>query len=53
MGFTSQGMERTFHKQTFHILRNGWMDCRDVFHAALCLYHCLMGQIYVAEYEVY
>ena len=27
-----------FHE---HIFRNGWMDCRDPFHAALCLHCCV------------
>ena len=27
--------------QTFCIFRNGWIDCRDVFHAVLYLYHCV------------
>ena len=24
-----------------YILRNGWMDCIDAFHAVLCLYWCV------------
>ena len=27
--------------QTFCIFRNGWIDCRDAFHAVLHLYHCV------------
>ena len=26
------------------IFRNGWMDCRDAFHAVLCLYFCVMDK---------
>ena len=37
MAFTYQNMGRTFHKYILRIFRNGWMDCRDTFHAVLCL----------------
>ena len=35
---------RAFHKYILRIFRNGWMDCRDAFHAALCLYCCVMDK---------
>jgi len=38
MAFTYRDMGRLFHD---YILRNGWMDCIDAFHAALCLYYCV------------
>jgi len=34
-------MLHAFHKYIHCIFRNGWMDCRDAFHAALCLYCCI------------
>jgi len=34
-------MGREFHEYILRIFRNGWMDCRDVFHAVLCLYCCV------------
>ena len=33
MAFTYRDMGRAFHE---YIFRNGWMDCRDTFHAVLC-----------------
>ena len=41
MAFTYQDMGRVFHEYILRIFRNGWMDCRDAFHAALCLYCCV------------
>ena len=41
MAFTYQDMGRAFHEYILRIFRNGWMDCRDAFHAALCLYCCV------------
>ena len=41
MAFAYRGMGRVFHEHIFHIFRNGWMDCRDAFHAVLCLYCCV------------
>ena len=41
MAFTYRDMGRAFHKSILHIFRNGWMDCRHAFHAALCLYCCV------------
>ena len=32
-------MGARFHEYILRIFRNGWMDCRDTFHAVLCL-HC-------------
>jgi len=48
MAFTYRDMGHTFHEyilHILHILHNGWMDCRDTFHAALCLN--------IPEYEAY
>ena len=42
-------MGRTFHEYILRIFHNGWMDCRDAFHAVLCLY---IGQN-IAEHEAY
>ena len=53
MAFTYRDtMGRTFHKYILHIFRNGWMDCRDAFHAVLCLYCCVADKN-IAEYEAY
>jgi len=41
MAFTYRDMGRTFHEYILRIFRNGWMDCRDAFRAALCLYCCV------------
>jgi len=41
MAFTYWDMGRTFHDYILRIFRNGWMDCRDAFHAVLCLYCCI------------
>ena len=41
MAFTYWDMGSTFHKYILCIFRNGWMDCRDTFHAVLCLYCCV------------
>jgi len=38
------------HELVFCIFHNDWMDCRDAFHAVLCLYYCVIGQN-IAEYE--
>ena len=48
MAFTYRDMGHTFHKYILRIFHNGWMDCRDAFHAIL-LYN---GQN-IAEYEAY
>jgi len=53
--FGFRGMGHAFHE---HILRifhsyNGWMDCRDAFHAVLCLYFCVTARQNIAEYEAY
>jgi len=45
MAFVYQDMGRVFHEYILCIFCNGWMDCRDVFHAVLSLY--------CAEYKVY
>ena len=37
MAFTYRDMGRTFHEYILHIFCNGWMDCRDSFHAVLYL----------------
>jgi len=44
MAFTYRDMGHTFHE---YIHRNGWMDCRDAFHAALCLYCCVTDKTYL------
>ena len=49
MAFTYRDMGRAFHE---YILCNGWMDCRDAFHAALCLYCCVTDKK-IPEYEAY
>ena len=41
MAFTHQDMGHVFHEHILRIFRNGWMDCRDSFHAVLCLYCCV------------
>ena len=41
MAFTYQDMGCTFHEYILRIFCNGWMDCRDAFHAILCLYCCV------------
>ena len=33
MAFTYRDMGSTFHKYILRIFCNGWMDCRDAFHA--------------------
>jgi len=53
MAFTYRDMGCVFHEHILRIFHNGWMDCRDAFHAVLCLYCCIMDKTYVAEYEVY
>jgi len=45
MAFTYRDMGDIFHEYILRIFYNGWMDCRDAFHAVLSLY--------CAEYEVY
>jgi len=39
--FTYRDMGRAFHEYSLRIFRNGWMGCRDAFHAVLCLYRCV------------
>jgi len=34
----------TFFASILRIFCNGWMDCRDAFHAVLCLYCCVMDK---------
>ena len=51
MAFTYWDMGRAFHEYILRIFRNGWMDCRDAFHAVFCLY-CCVGQN-IAKYEAY
>jgi len=41
MTFMYRDMGRTFHEYILRIFCNGWMDCRDAFQAALCLYRCV------------
>ena len=41
------------HEYIVRIFRNGWMDCRDAFHAALCLRTLLCNGQNIAEYEAY
>ena len=41
MPFMYQDMGRAFYEYILRIFGNGWMDCRDAFHAALCLYCCI------------
>ena len=49
MAFTYQDMGGAFHEYIFH---NGWMECRDAFHAVLCFYCCVTDKK-IAEYEAY
>ena len=52
MAFTYGDMGGAFHKYILHtVFRNGWMDCRDAFHAVLCLYSCNVQN--VPEYKAY
>jgi len=37
MAFHLSRYRHTFHKHILRILCNGWEDCRDTFHAVLCL----------------
>jgi len=39
--FTYWDMGHAFHEYILCIFRNGWIDCRDAFHAVLCLYCCV------------
>jgi len=48
MALMFRDMGHVFHEYILRIFRNGWMDCRDAFHAVLCLY----GQS-ITEYEAY
>ena len=41
MTFMYRDMGLAFHMYILRIFRNGCMDCRDAFHAALCLYRCV------------
>jgi len=51
MAFTYRDMGHVFHEYILCIFCNGWMDCRDAFHAVLCLYCCIRQNI--TEYEAY
>ena len=54
MAFMYGSMGVRFTSIYFRIFRNGWVDCRDAFHAVVCLYCCVTDRTYtVAEYEVY
>ena len=50
MPFTYRDIGRTFPKHILCIFCNGWMDCRDAFHALLIL---LCNGQDIAEYETY
>jgi len=52
MAFTYRDMGHTFHEYILHIFRNGWMDCRDAFHAVICVILLYNGQN-IAEYKAY
>jgi len=52
MAFTYRDIGRASHEYILRIFCNGWMDCRDTFHAALCLYCCITDKN-IAEYEAY
>ena len=41
MAFTYRGMGHTFHEDIRRMFRNCLMNCRDAFHAVLCLYCCV------------
>ena len=41
MAFMYRDMGHVFHEHILHIFCNGWMDCRDAFHAVHCLYCCV------------
>ena len=41
MAFTYWDMGRAFYYYILRIFCNSWMNCRDVFHAVLCLYCCV------------
>jgi len=41
MAFTYWDMGHSFYEFILHIFCNGWTDCRDAFHAVLCLYCCV------------
>jgi len=44
MAFTYRDMRYVFHEYILCIFRNGWMDCRNAFHAVVCLYCCVMDR---------
>jgi len=44
MAFMYWGVGRMFHKRILRIFHNRRMDCRDAFHAVLCLYCCVMDR---------
>ena len=48
MAFTYRDMGCEFHEHIVRIFCNGWMDCRDAFHAIL-----LCNGQYIAKYEAY
>ena len=52
MAFTYRGMRCTFHEYILRIFRNCWMDCKDTFHAVVCLYCCVTDRN-IAEYKAY
>jgi len=39
-----------FDDQTFRIFLNGWIDCRNAFHAVLC-FMILHNGLKMSEYE--
>ena len=47
MALTYRDIRCAFHEYILRILCNGWMDCRDAFHAALCLYCSVTDKTYL------
>ena len=50
MAFTYRDMGCTFHEYNNYspYFGKGWMDCRDVFHAVLCLYCCVTDRTWLS-----
>ena len=50
--FTYRGMGRAFHEHILRIFCNGWMDCRDAFHAVFCLCNKHNKAVYEANWFI-
>jgi len=52
MAFTYWDIGHAFHEHIVRIFCNGWMDCRDAFHAVLCLYYCVTDRTYEVHWLI-